>query len=482
MEIEVLKKLIKEQMPDHEKNTQFIEEGERYYQNDNDILTSKDPVDANNNGSDKDNPLRSADNRISHPWHQLLVDQKASYTMTIPPSFDVEDDEMNEEITKLLGDAFGKVAKDLAINASNSGVSWLHYWKDEEYGNFFRYAIVDSKQIIAIHSAKLIGKLEGVLRFYADYDEKGDKIIVYEFWNEKECHAFYRPASKGVDDLNEYQMFEIIDISEDSTVGYTNVFEHDWPGRTTFIPLKNNTLGQPDLKKYKRLIDVYDKVYSGFVNDVDDIQEIIFVLTNYGGEDKREFLNDLKKFKMIKVDADEDDAESGVETLAIDIPIEARTKILEMTREAIFTHGQGVDPQRNIGQNNSGKALQHMYSLLELKASMLETEFRLGFSELVRAILQYSGHDPDVEITQSWERTAINDDLDTAEVLTRVASFSSQEALAKANPIVEDWNKELEALERERASYGRAEDDYRDEDAEKALEDRLGDDDDAEEE
>lgn len=482
MEIEVLKKLINDYMPNHEENTHLIEEGERYYQNENDILTLKDPVDAKNNVSNADNPLRSADNRISHPWHQLLVDQKASYTMTIPPSFDVEDEHMNEEITKLLGDAFGKTAKDLAISASNGGVGWLHYWRDEEHENFFRYAVVDSKQIIAIYSPKLISKLEGVLRFYADYNELGDKIIVYEFWNDKECHTFYRLASKSVDELNEFHMFEIIDISENATVGYTNVYEHDWPGRTTFIPLKNNTLGQPDLKKYKRLIDVYDKVFSGFVNDVDDIQEIIFVLTNYGGEDKREFLNDLKTFKMIKVDADEDDAESGVDTLAIDIPIEARTKILEMTREAIFTHGQGVDPQRNIGQNNSGKALQHMYSLLELKASMLETEFRLGFSELVRAILQYSGHDPDVKINQTWERTAINDDLDTAEVLTRVASFSSQEALAKSNPIVEDWTKELEALERERASYNRAEDDYRNEDAEKDLKDRLGDDDDGEEE
>ena len=57
-----------------------------------------------------------------------------------------------------------------------------------------------------------------------------------------------------------------------------------------------------DLRNIKPLIDVYDKVYSGFINDLDDIQELIFVLTGYGGTDLNGFLNDLKKYKVIKLD------------------------------------------------------------------------------------------------------------------------------------------------------------------------------------
>ena len=48
-----------------------------------------------------------------------------------------------------------------------------------------------------------------------------------------------------------------------------------------------------DLKNIKPLIDVYCKVFSGFVNDLEDIQEVIFVLTNYGGADLGQFLRDL---------------------------------------------------------------------------------------------------------------------------------------------------------------------------------------------
>lgn len=212
---------------------------------------------------------------------------------------------------------------------------------------------------------------------------------------------------------------------------------------------------------YKALIDVYDKVFSGFVNDVDDIQEIIYVLTNYGGEDKKEFLNDLKKYKMVQVEDDGQGAKGGVETLAIDIPIEARSKILEMTRDSIFVHGQGVDPQKNIGQNNSGAALKYMYSLLELKASMLETEFRLGFAELVRFILEYSGKDANVTIKQTWTRSAINNDLEQADIVSKLAPVTSEENLAKANPIVENWETEVANLKEERQKEYRGEDDYR---------------------
>lgn len=439
--------------------TDDVNTAEKYYKNENDILRKENPLEEKVKKTD--NPLRSADNRISHPFHQLLVNQKAAYAMTVPPSFDVDDKDLNDEIVKLLGDTYAKTAKDLCINASNAGIAWLHIWRDEKYQNFFRYAVVDSKQIIPVYSKKLSHKLEGILRIYEDYDEEGDVIVIYEYWNDVECSSFFRKKRGTIEDLEVFNSFLEVDIATGDIVGDTNRYVHGW-NEIPFIPFRNNPTEQSDLDLYKRLIDVYDKVFSGFVNDVDDIQEIIFVLTNYGGEDKAEFLKDLKQYKMIKIDADNEDAKSGVDTLAIDIPVEARAKILELTRESIFTLGQGVDPQKNIGQNNSGAALKYMYSLLELKASMLETEFRVGFAELVRFILSYSNSDADVTIKQTWTRSAINNDLEQAEIVSTLANVTSQENIAKSNPIVEDWETELANLKSELDNDMRAEDDYKD--------------------
>lgn len=462
MEIEVVKKIIEKHILQLNDAIIKTEEAERYYENENDILKLKNPVEEKSD--DTNNPLRNADNRISHPWHQLLVDQKASYTMSVPPTFDVDDDQMNDDIDKVLGDSYPKIAKQLAVNASNAGIAWLHVWKDDtksgDMGSFFRYAVVDSKQIVPVFSKSLDKKLEGVMRVYKDYDEQGNQIVIYEIWNDKECETFYRKSSDTIDEgLQVYEMFSLYDISSGQATGVTNVYQHDW-GAVPFIPFRNNHIEQTDLKKIKKQIDVYDKVFSGFVNDVDDIQEIIFVLTNYSGTDKQEFLNDLKKYKMVKVE-DDDDSKGGVDTLAIDIPIEARTKVLEITREAIFVLGQGVDPQKNIGQNNSGVALKQMYSLLELKASGLETEFRIGFAELVRFILRFYGKDADVSIKQTWTRTAINNDSEQADVIAKLAASTSKENIAKSNPLVEDWQQELKYLKDEQDDDGRMENDYR---------------------
>lgn len=460
MDIETVKKIINENLKGFPTKVQKIRKSELYYENKNDILRRRNPLAEKVKQKDSENPLRSADNRISHSFHQLLVNQKAAYAMTVPPMFDVDDKETNQEIVKLLGDTYPKVAKDLCINASNSGIAWLHVWRDEDQDNFFRYAVIDSKQIIPIYSKRLSNKLEGILRVYEDYDEQGDVRVIYEYWNGEECSAYSRKKNKTIDDLEEYEIFNLLDIGTNQTVGSSNTYAHGW-SKLPFIPLRNNPLQQSDLEMYKALIDVYDKVYSGFINDVDDIQEIIYVLTNYSGTDKQEFLDDLKKYKMVQLEDDGESSNTGVQTLAIDIPIEARSKILEMTRESIFVHGQGVDPQKNIGQNNSGAALKYMYSLLELKASMLETEFRLGFAELVRFILEYSGKDSNVTIKQTWTRSAINNDLEQADIVSKLAPVTSKENLAKANPIVENWETEVANLKSDLEETFRSEDDYR---------------------
>ena len=89
---------------------------ERYYANKNDIKNTG----AANLYMDKQtaeaNPLRTADNRISHNWHSLLVNQKCSYLFTYPPTFDVGDKSANQIITNTLGDDFPKVSNKLQEN------------------------------------------------------------------------------------------------------------------------------------------------------------------------------------------------------------------------------------------------------------------------------------------------------------------------------------------------------------------------------
>ncbi|EAC8001248.1 phage portal protein, partial [Listeria monocytogenes] len=83
------------------------------------------------------------------------------------------------------------------------------------------------------------------------------------------------------------------------------------------------------------------------------------------------------------------------------------------------------------------------------------------FAELVRFILKYSNEDADVRIEQKWTRTSIKDDGTMADIIAKLASTTSQEAIARNNPLVEDAEKELAALKQEKEDEFRGEDNFR---------------------
>lgn len=436
MELEKIKKMIESYAKNHRKFVKKCKEAERYYKNDNDILHKSD------NQMEK-GPLRTADNRIPRNFHGLLVNQKAAYMFTAPPLFDIGDKQANLKITGVLGDRYAKVCKDLCVNASNASVAWLHYWVTDD--GRFEYAVIDSKQIIPVFSSDLNQRLIALFRNYIMMDEEnGKEVVIWEYWTEKEVYAF-RSKAKGYTKLD-LQYYPLYSDSPEIEDGYQ--MPHDY-GEVPFIPFYNNNINKNDLTDIKPLIDAYDKVFSGFLNDLEDTQEIIYVLTNYGGADLKEFLKDLKEYKAIKIDDDGSEGGRGsVETLTINIPIEAREKFLEITRKAIFEQGMGVDPNPQNFGNASGVALKYLYSLLELKAGFMETEFKIGFGQFIRAICRYLKAECG-QVIQTWTRTAVTNDAELADICKNSVGIVSKESILANHPFCESVDDELNRLEAE---------------------------------
>lgn len=444
MELEAAKKLIEKYDGLDAVRLKKAEVALRYYLGDNDIMYRKP--------KDKcEEPLRNADNRIAFNFHSLLVNQKASYMFTAPPLFDAKDDTLNEIIAATLGDGYAKKCKALCVDASNADVGWLHYWIDEKKG--FCYGVIPSMQVRPVYSMRLEKELEAVLRTYRMVDDNGDEWQIYEIWNDKECQAYRKRAEM----FQPFDMFSYVNL--DGMAEPTNTFRHDF-GAVPFIPFPNNNVCTGDLDKIKNLIDSYDKTYSGFVDDLEDIQQVVFVLTNYGGADLKQFLSDLKYYKTIQVESAGSDDKSGVSTLTIDIPVEARDKLLDITRKAIFDMGQGIDPQQQGFDNTSGEAMKFLYSLLELKAGLMETEFRAGFGELVRAIGRYYGKEPE-QIVQTWTRTSIRNDAELVDMCQKSVGVISTKTILKNHPFVENAEDEEKELAAEKEQAAKETDIYR---------------------
>ena len=448
MELDALKKLIQNTSTSRNDLINNYKQAVNYYENKTDITTRNDGKPKLNKEGKKD-PLRSADNRIPSNFYQLLVDQEAGYVASVFPDIDVGKDSDNKKIIDVLGDDRALTLNALLVDSSNAGRGWLHYWIDED--NNFRYGIIQPDQITPVYATTLDNKLLGVLRSYKQLDpDSGKYFTVHEYWTDKEAQ-FFKTSTTNSEIIEPYNIITSYDLSAGYETGQSNTLKHNF-GRVPFIEFPKNKYRLPELNKYKGLIDAYDDIYNGFINDLDDVQTVILVLTNYGGASLKDFMNDLKKYKSIKINNAGNGDKSGVDKLQIDIPVEARDDALKITRDNIFLFGQGIDPANFESSNASGVAIKMLYSHLELKAAKTQTYFEHAINELIRAIMRYLNFsDADKRhISQHWTRTKVEDSLTKAQIVSTVANYSSKEAVAKANPIVDDWQQELKDLAKDR--------------------------------
>ncbi|MBQ2751334.1 MAG: phage portal protein [Oscillospiraceae bacterium] len=437
---ELLKQLLNKTENEHRERTAAIETARRYYRNSGSICRTGAAAVAEVNGYLRKlgkNPLKTADNRISTNWHRIITDQKAGYLCSYPPQIDVvQSAETAKEVNDALGAEWSRVLKRICIEAANCGVGWLTYWYDK--GKPFEFWYVPSEQIRAVYDpASIKPKLKYVIRSYS-----AGKQTRHELWSDSDV-VYY------VGDMGR--------IEPDISMGEGGRVEHSYK-TPPFIPFYNNQAAAGDLAMYRSIIDAIDKLVSGFANDIDDMQEIIWVIKNYAGEFSQtdydangnpvtreiDLLQKLKTRKLVSVEGD-----GGIETLKSEIPYEARKEFLDILMRQLYISAMAVDPfPQAIGQA-SGVYIDFLYSLLELKAGMTENEFRPAVNELCRAIMRCKGlEEHDVE--QVWVRNKPRDGMEIVDMLSKTPEgVVSKETMTKTHPLTENWQSELKRLERE---------------------------------
>lgn len=99
--------------------------------------------------------------------------------------------------------------------------------------------------------------------------------------------------------------------------------------------------------------------------------------------------------------------------------------------------------------------VKRLEAMGELKAGMMETQFRPGFAELVRAICRVEGLAEPKTILQTWTRNMIRNDLETAQIATQSVGVISDQTILKNHPWVEDVEAEQKQLKKEQEQAAR---------------------------
>lgn len=455
---EILKDLIKDDLDSDIKKR--MAEGVAYYGNEPDILDEDFREYRVEDITYTD--YTKSNRHVTNNFQKLLIDQKASYIVGNPVVIEFQNEDVSDEekktavgdIDNILGEVFEDTVVDWITGASNKAWEIVHIFIDDE-GNF-KYEIVPSEQIIPIYDTTHEKQINQVIRYYEvtivdkQSKQKSNRYAA-EWWTAIDVTYYLQ------DDKGDYKL----DISYDPnpaphflTYNTSNKDVKQGLGwnKVPFILLSNNSKQTTDLEPIKRYIDAYDAVTSGFLNDISDIQTAVWILKGYEGTNLSEFMQNLIKFKAIKLDADE---HAGAEPERLEIPFEARQVILELLDNKIYSIGQGVDLNKLV-TNTSGVALKILFTGLDMKANTLIRKLKKAFEDLVWFVCEYINRIK--KQTYNYKdfgfiinKSTIYNIGELCQNIVVMSPFMSKQTAVANNPFVEDAKAELEQMEKEKS-------------------------------
>lgn len=325
--------------------------------------------------------------KISHPFLTELVDQKVQYMLSgkeayggcryvksdIPELQDELDERFNEN------DEFNAELQEALTGASVKGNEYMYAYKGEDGKTTFQAA--DSLGVVEVRKDETADGCDYVIYHYVDrigIDNK--KIKRIQVWDKDQTH-FYCQVDDGAIVLDESQKINprphIIYTKEGDESTYFDGF-----GFIPFFGLQNNRKQHSDLKPIKALIDDYDLMSCGLSNNIQDANEVLYVVKGFDGEMDEMMLN-MKAKKHIGLPEDGD-----VEIRTIDIPYQARQAKLDLDEKNIYRFGMGYNSSQLGDGNITNVVIKNRYALLDLKCNKMEIHLKNFFHKLLKVVLK----------------------------------------------------------------------------------------------
>ena len=433
---------------------ELMMEGERYYQVDNDIKDRR--ITKKVNGQRVEESWR-ANNKLAHATYKNQVDEKIAYLLSKPVTYRTSEDAGSsyaDKIKDILGKHFQYQLTRLGYEASNKGIGWLQVYVDAE-GNL-KTMVIPAEQCIPYWKDKTHTELDTMIRVYDTtvWEYSTEKTVTnVEVWTEDSV-AFYRLEGK----LLIYDYDRSMDAGGPVSHYRNGDVWQSW-GMVPFIPFKNNQIEMPDIKFVKSLIDGYDQGRSEAANYVEEVKNLIFVLKGYGGADLNEFMRDINEDRAIKID----DVEEGrVDTITPQMDITALREHYEQLKRDIVEAGQSVNKDLDkFGAAPSGVALRFMYSGLDLKCNLMETEFKMGFEQLLYFVDMYlqltgQGDFEKTEVELVFNRDMAVNESEQIQNCTNSRGTISDKTIIAHHPYVSDVEEEMKLLEDQKNAAGPA--------------------------
>lgn len=348
------------------------ETAKKYYTGNNEEISERKPMFY---GKDKClvEDVTKANNRIPNGFYPKIVKQANGYLLSNGVNLD-------KEIKDNLGKKLDIKVQRAGLTSQIQGCAWAYCFIGV---NGFNLDIWKGQEFIPLYDERT-GLLRAGIRFWQIASNKPIMITLYE----EDGYSEYMIDSKNnksgmTKDKQAYIIVRKSDALEESVIG-----ENNW-STLPIVPLYANDDKVSTLTTtIKNLIDLYDIVESDFGNNLEDSQDVFWVIKNYSGQDIGEFRENLKHYKSIKVSGDGDAKPQTTE-----VPYQARKEALQIIKTNIYDFAMAVDMSTIRGGSNATTTeIDAAFYDLDMKTNEFENnvvDFLEGIIELYQ---EYSGN------------------------------------------------------------------------------------------
>lgn len=161
------------------------------------------------------------------------------------------------------------------------------------------------------------------------------------------------------------------------------------------VPMWGCPEKQSKLVGLREQIDCYDLIKSGYANNVDEASMIYWTIKNAGGMDDVDLAQFLERMRTVHAATMDDDAEAVPNS--INVPVEAREKLLDRLERDLYRDARALDVERIASGAVTATQILAAYNDI----NSLCDEFEYCVLDFVYGIMDVAGIDDEVTFTRS---------------------------------------------------------------------------------
>lgn len=265
------------------------------------------------------------------------------------------------------------------------------------------------------------GSLKAGVRFWQVDEKKPLRATLYELDGYTEYIKRKDEEIQILEKKHSYQQ-----IRKESQVSGVEILDGDnYPG-FPIIPLWANAHRQSELVGIRESIDCYDLIKSGFANDVDDASMIYWTLENAGGMDDVDLAKFLERMKTVRAAVIDGDAGAKATAHTIDVPHEAREKVLDRIKTDLYEDFQVVNVQELTSGAKTATEIRAAYQPMDNKVD----EYEYCVLDFLHALFEIVG----IEDDPSFTRSRIVNQTEETQMVLMAANYLDDETILKKLP------------------------------------------------